>query len=618
MLITNNPFLKPVLGVLLCLSSGISIAQGYWQQEVEYDINVDFDHVSHQFEGEQNVKYTNNSPDTLHQVFFHLYFNAFQPGSMMDARSQSVEDPDPRIGDRISKLKDDEIGYHRVSKLKQDGKKLAYQVVGTIMEVDLSEPILPGKSTDFSMEYIAQVPIQIRRSGRHNFEGIDYTMTQWYPKLAEYDRDGWHSNPYVGREFHGVFGTYNVKITIDSSFTLAGTGVVQNVNDVGHGYSTNKKDSPRLEWQFTAENVHDFAWAADPEYRHLRTTLDNGTVVRFFHRNDTNLNANWQKLIPYTEKMFKIMNEKFGEYPYPEFSVIQGGDGGMEYPMCTMITTSGTFNGLISVTVHEAIHNWYYGVLASNELKYPWMDEGFTTFAQNIVLDSLHQKGKQNKHQRSYNGYIQNARSGREEPLTTLADNYHSNGAYGANAYSKGCLTLAHLEHIVGTKAFYNGMKNYWNLWKFKHPTPTDFKRCIEKSSRMELDWFFEYWIGTTKTIDYEIGNVFSFENKSEIEINRLGGMPMPIEVLVDHEGKQRYYYIPLEIMRGQRQIPINRQSSISILEDWPYTYPTYVLKLDFALDASSRITIDPQSGLADIDRGNNEFPRSKIQFHGE
>lgn len=580
-------------------------------------MEIDFDHTNHQFTGAQSLKYTNNSPDTLHQVFYHLYFNAFQPGSMMDAKSQTVEDPDPRIADRIGNLDESEIGFHKISKLTQDGEDLQFDVVGTVMEVTLSNPILPGKTSRFEMTFNSQVPVQVRRSGRNNVEGIDYTMSQWYPKMAEYDRDGWHSNPYIGREFHGVFGSFDVKINIDSSYTLAGTGVVQNPKEIGHGYSPSKKDSKTLEWHFHADKVHDFAWAADPEYRHLKTTLENGTVVRFFHKQDSILNKKWDKLVPYTENLFYIMGDLFGQYPYDEFSVIQGGDGGMEYPMCTMITSSGSFNALVSVTVHEAIHNWYYGALATDELKYAWMDEGFTSFAQGIVLDSLHEKHKANKHVRRYRGYIQNVLSGKEEPLTTLADNFSSNEAYGASAYSKGALTLAQLEAIIGSKDFFKGMKRYWNQWQFKHPTPTDFKRVMEQVSGLELDWFFEYWVGTTKTIDYGIGNVFSSALGSTVELNRIGEMPMPIEVLVTHEGVSTYYYIPLEIMRGQRPIPTNRTIQTLIAEDWPYTFPTYTLHLEHRINDNTTIVIDPAERLADIDRENNSFPSMKMRFHG-
>jgi len=579
-------------------------------------MDIAFDDTKHQFSGEQLIEYTNNSPDTLDKVFYHLYFNAFQPGSMMDVRSRTIEDPDPRIQDRISKLKPEEVGYHKVTSLKQDGKKLDFEYAGTVLEVPLARPLLPGKSTKLEMKFNSQVPVQIRRSGRDNQEGVDYTMTQWYPKLAEYDYDGWHTAPYVAREFHGVFGTFEVNIDMPSDYTLAGTGVVQNPEEVGHGYARTQPNGDRVTWRFKAENVHDFAWAADKEYRHLTIQLDNGTTLHFFHREDSVLNASWDKLVPFTKQLFEIMNARFGEYPYPQFSVIQGGDGGMEYPMCTMITSGGTFGGLVSVTVHEAIHNWYYGVLASNETKYPWMDEGFTTYAQNIVLDSLFKRGRVNPHQRSYASYIRNAKGGTEEPMSTEADLYETNHDYGVNAYSKGCVFLAQLEYILGEEVFAKGMKRYFNTWKFKHPDPADFKRVMEKTSGLDLDWYFDTWIGTTKTIDYHIHQVRCDGNKTTIEIERKGSMPMPLEVLITTvEGQKQYHYMPLQVMRGTKPQPQTLDGTWTQHADWPWAYPYYALDIPIDIVEIESIVIDPEGRVADTDMRNNSSPQHDIIF---
>jgi len=203
---------------LFCLASIAGYAQhkDYWQQEVAYEMDINVDAENHQFSGTQKLTYTNNSPDTLERVYYHLYFNAFQPNSMMDVRSRTIEDPDSRVRDRIQKLPDDEIGYHHINSLTQDGNAVEYSVDGTVLEVTLDDPILPGESTVFNMEFNSQVPRQIRRSGWMNKEGVEFSMSQWYPKLSEYDEDGWHPNPYVGREFHGVWGSFDVAITIDS------------------------------------------------------------------------------------------------------------------------------------------------------------------------------------------------------------------------------------------------------------------------------------------------------------------------------------------------------------------------------------------------------------------
>lgn len=239
----------------------------YWQQHVDYTMTIDVDEKNNQYSGRQTLVYTNNSPDVLDKVFYHLYFNAFQPGSEMDVRSLTIEDPDRRVGDRISKLTPSEIGYIVPRKLTQDGKKIEYEVVGTILEVTLKEPIQPGAKSTFKMSWDAQIPLQIRRSGRDNAEGVRFSMTQWYPKIAEYDFQGWHADPYIGREFHSPWGNFNVTINIDKKYTVAGTGY-NKTNIMGDNpyrpvmFARRGKKS----WNFIAPNVHDFTWAADTDY----------------------------------------------------------------------------------------------------------------------------------------------------------------------------------------------------------------------------------------------------------------------------------------------------------------------------------------------------------------
>ena len=200
----------------------------YWQQQIDYSMEIDVDVNNYQYKGTQKAVYTNNSPDELTKVFYHLYFNAFQPGSQMDVRSLNIKDPDRRVGDRISKLQSNEIGYIKVNSLKQNGASVAFETVGTILEVTLDTPIKSGESVTFDMLFEAQVPAQIRRTGRNNKEGVALSMAQWYPKMAEYDFQGWHTPPYIAREFHGVWGSFDIKLTIDKTYVVGGTGYLQN------------------------------------------------------------------------------------------------------------------------------------------------------------------------------------------------------------------------------------------------------------------------------------------------------------------------------------------------------------------------------------------------------
>ncbi len=602
--------------MLLAFGVEIHAQHGYWQQHVSYQMEIDMDVDKHQFAGKQKLVYQNNSPDTLTKVFYHLYFNAFQPGSMMDIRSRTIPDPDPRVGDRISKLKPEEIGYHTIQSFKQDGKPLNYVVQGTVLEVDLAQPILPGGKTEFLMDFYSQVPLQIRRSGRDNAQGVDFSMTQWYPKMAEYDYEGWHADPYVAREFHGVWGDFDVKISIDKKYVLGGTGYLQNPNEVGHGYQeqgiqTKETLGDKLTWHFVALQVHDFAWAADPDYIHDIQYVPNGPTLHFLYQEDTT--GHWAKLQKDFVKAFGIMNDKFGKYPYKQFSVIQGGDGGMEYPMATLITSGRTYGGLLSVTIHEAFHNWYYGVLATNESKYPWMDEGFTSYAQDYVLNALQKEPAENPHASEIDGLANLHKNGLQEPLTTHADHYQTNYCYGVSSYVKGSVFLMQLEYIVGKDAFWKGMKRYFNQWKFKHPTPNDFLRVMEKTSGLELNWFMDLWVGTTQHIDYSIEELEKEKKgKTEIELKRVGQIPMPLDIkIVDKDGNTMWYYIPVGLMRGEKPAEETQVGRV-ILPDWEWTNPNYTFEVDIKKRKIETITIDPSKRLADLNNTNGIYPFPK------
>ena len=591
----------------------------YWQQEVEYEMKIDMDAEKHQYQGEQELVYHNNSPDTLNKVFYHLYFNAFQPGSQMDVRSRNIKDPDERVGDRISKLSEDEIGYIKVNELLQDGEPVQREVVGTVLEVDLADPILPGEKTTFDMKFNAQVPLQIRRSGRDNEEGIEFSMTQWYPKIAEYDFQGWHADPYIAREFHSVWGSFDVKIRMDKDYTIGATGYLQNPEEIGHGYTDEKVKTKgeKLTWHFKAPKVLDFTWGADPDYVHDTLEMDNGTILHFFYQDKINnkenkgtpIEENWQKLQAKTKALFEYYNEHIGEYPYDQYSVIQGGDGGMEYPMCTLITGERNFESLVGVTAHEAAHSWFQHLLATNETKHEWMDEGFTTYISVLAEDKVMEQNKNFPLERAYSVYRQLATSGAEQPQTTHADRYRYNFAYGASAYSKGAVFLSQLGYIIGKENLDRTLQRYYEEWKFKHPTPNDFIRVAEKVSGAELSWYLDEWTKTTNTVDYGIKDVqVDVQGRQTIiTLERIGLMPMPIEVEVTLEnGSKEMYYLPLRIMRWEKPGMEN------VEDDWAWAFPTYDLTLPVANYAVEKVEIDPSGKMADVNLDNNVFSKQK------
>ena len=572
----------------------------YWQQRVEYKIRIDFDHKNHQFSGKQNLKYFNNSNDTINKVFFHLYFNAFQPGSMMDVRSRSLPDPDRRVMDRISKLNKNEIGFHEINKIQQDGKNLRHHVQGTILEVELVDPLMPDESTNFYLEYFSQVPVQIRRSGRNNKEGIDYSMAQWFPKIAEYDRQGWHANPYIAREFYAPWGDFDVSISIYKNYIVAATGILENKT----------KEKNKNVWNFKAKNVHDFVWAADPDYVHDILKVDSENLELHFYYQKTNdeMVSNWKRLQDDTADAFRYINGKFGKYPYTKYSVIQGGDGGMEYPMATLITGERSYPSLLSVTIHEALHSWYQMLLGTNESYLAWMDEGFTSFAQNITFinkfNEIYNLDFTNPLERSYNRYYNFIKTGLEEPLSTHSDHFSTNQAYGVGSYTKGAIFLMQLGYIIGEDKLFKGLRRYYNEWKFKHPNEYDFLRIMEKESGIELDWYIDYWVKTTHHIDYSLETKKKDDGKISLSVNRIGKIPMPIEIEVLYEDLSTdIYYIPLSIMRGEKD---NSNNKFILLEDWEWVNESYQIDLDDSDKKIKKIEINPSGKLADVDKTNN------------
>jgi len=601
-----------ILGILLF---GFCHAQpDRWQQKVKYVMDIDMNVQTNRFTGRQKLEYWNNSPDTLTRVFYHLYFNAFQPGSMMDTRSRRQgtiqtgrgADWDSRIKDRIEHLKPDEIGYQKISSLKMNGRTQKFEVLETILEVKLDKPILPKSKAVFDMVFEAQVPLQIRRSGRDNPNTkVRYSMSQWYPKLCEYDYEGWHPTPYVAREFYGVWGDFDVNITIDKNYILGGTGYLQNANQIGYGYETMgakvlRAAGDKLTWKFTSPNVHDFMWAADPEFKHVTRKVKTDLTLHLLYKTSDPAAAAWERILDDAEKALPYIEKTFGPYPYKQYSFVHGGDGGMEYAMSTLIARPGAW-------LHEWLHNWYHGILATNESLYAWMDEGFTTYADETVKAFLNGETASFGQAGSYKSYFSLVKSGKEEPLTTHADHFNSNSAYSDAAYSKGAVFLEQLGYITGAATRDKILLEYYRLWKFKHPNASDFISLAEKTSEIELDWYKEYWINSIKTIDYAFDSLWEEGGKTRIRLKRIGLMPMPIDLhLVFKDGSTEMHYVPLDLMYGTK--PKEREESRRVYPPWKWTHETYTIETERRLGDIAVAEIDPSQRMADTERQNNKI----------
>lgn len=603
------------LPAILSLNISAGHAQnGYWQQKVKYIMDIDMNEQTNRFTGKQKLEYWNNSPDTLNKVFYHLYWNAFQPGSMMDQRSQRQGaivigregDWDARVEDRIGKLKPEEIGYQKVFSLKMNGVEQKFDIYETVMKVQLSKPILPKQKVVFDMSFEAQVPLQVRRSGLDNPDTkVRYSMSQWYPRIAGYDVDGWHPTPYIGREFYGPFGDFDVNISIDKNYILGGTGYLTNANQIGYGYEAEgtkvtRPTGDKLTWKFTAPNVHDFMWAADPEFVHQTKKIDNGIMLHLLFKPAKYTPKNWEDILVAAEKVYPFLKKSFGAYPYKQYSFITGGDGGMEYPMATLLAGPGAW-------LHEWLHSWYQGVLGFNESLYSWMDEGFTSYAENIAKKFLNNTTGF-PHADDYERYTRFTKGNLEEPLTTHADHFNTNAAFGMGSYTKGAIFLEQLGYIIGAETRDKVLLDFYNRWKFKAPTANDFVRLAEKTSDTELDWYQQYWINSTRTIDYAIDSLWEEGGKTKIRMRRNGLMPMPIDMqLTFKDGSKEMHYVPLDLMYGAKPNEDVAMQRI-VYSPWYWTNPVYTIETSKRLMDLRIAEIDPSQRMADVERRNNKI----------
>ena len=635
--------LKHLFLILFFFSTTSLFAQPErWQQSVKYTMNIDVDTLTNRFSGTQKLQYQNNSTDKLDKVYYHLYWNAFQPNSSMDVRSRELgkqiingrQDWDGRVKDRILNLKENEIGYQKIKSLKMNGVPQIFKYHETILEVNLTTPILPKSTVTFEMEFEAQVPLQVRRSGRDNPNtGVRYSMSQWYPKMCEYDYEGWHPTPYVAREFYGVWGDFDVTINIDKTYKIGGTGVLVNAKEIGWGYDTagtelKKIATNKRTWHFKGEKIHDFVWAADPDFKHLSKKMPNGpmlhVIYNFIPNNPSNDTA-WKKVLDAASTVLPFIESHFGKYPYPQYSFIQGGDGGMEYAMATLMSSAS-----IGTAFHEWMHNWYQMILGTNESLYAWMDEGFTSYGEELVSnfyehktsiaeyeDALKENPSNEKlkklilslpenHCGAYANYFSLVNSKLEEPMTTHADHYNNNFAYSVDAYSKGQVFMEQLGYIIGEKKRDEVLLEYYNTWKFKHPNATDFIRIAEKVSGLQLDWYKEYWVSTTKTIDYAIDSLWEENGTTKIRIKRIGQMPMPIDLkLTFKDGTSEMHVVPLNLMYGSKSAENINQPNI-IEDAWKWTHPTYTVSINKKLTTLTKAEVDPSKRMADVERKNN------------
>ena len=608
---------KLLLTIVFSAISIFSFSQqnAYYQQSAKYKMYIDIDAQNFTYQGNQTLTYINNSPDELKVVYFHLYWNAFKPNSMMDQRVQSQgKNGDSRLQtngvSRLASIPKEEEGAQNIHWIKQNGKDLKFEIQETIMKVELNTPIKPNSSTTFTMEWDAVIPQQIRRSGRNNREGIDMSMTQWYPKIAEYDYDGWATFDYIGREFHAPFADFEVNIKIDKDYIIGAGGTLENPLEV-KGYDQNaniKSDSKnKATWKWTAKNILDFAFAADRDYTVESFTILDGPKIYYVYQKSEKTQL-WEESKPYVTKFFQLMNATLGRYAYPSYAFIQGGDGGMEYGMCTLMLGEGrTLEGLVGLMVHEGGHSWNQQMLAYNESVRPWMDEGFTSYYDDLIMHQLFppKEPVANPFVNSIKSYVNFTKTGKEEPAVWLADHHDGGNAYSIASYVKGEVFLVQLGYIVGEQNLSLIMKEFFNQWKMKHPTERDFLHIAQKTSGMDLKWFQHYWINTTKTIDYAIKNVKYEANSTTITLENKGSIPMPIDFsILTKDKKVVNYQIPMSMTHVWKTKDI--YGDFNTLDYWKWTQKEYTFTIPYNKSQISALGIDFSQRLADVNPEDN------------
>ena len=623
---STPPFLTNCLTVFLVVAllvrcSAATAQAPNWQQRIKYTMRVDVNEVINLITGTQQIAYTNNSPDTLRRIFMHLYWNAFKPGTAMDehsrgteklvvgrtAKGEDVVDYDRRFQMRMADMTPAEEGWCHVTDVRLNGKPVAFTEHETVLEIKLEKALLPKQTVSFTTSFNAQIPKMCRRSGRDSKQNIRYSIAQWYPKVAEYDAQGWNADDYVAREFYGVWGDYDVSININKDYKLGGTGLLQNAAAIGWGY-----DKPDTElkpvagdkrtWRFVGNNIHDFAWAADPDYKHIVKNVSGNRQLHIIYKTDDD---KWKAIADSVVMVLPFLENTYGAYAYPQYSFIHAGGGATEYPMCTLMNTAS-----FGTAVHEWCHSWYQMMLGTNENLYGWMDEGFTSYAEDRALAWL-RKWPQNPFADGMRSYTSLATSKFDEPMSTHANFFATNYAYNQNSYNKGETFLAQLGYIIGQQNLDKTLLEYYRQWRFKHPTPVDFVRVAEKVSGMQLMWYKNYFTETIKTIDYGIDSIWATGSTSYVRIKRVGEMPMPVDVEVSFKNAPtQMHHVPTTLTFGQKPWPDTANCKVYEAHRW--TNRSIIISIDAKLTDLQSITIDPTGLMADVDRRNN---RVEIKF---
>lgn len=617
--------------------------EGYWQQDVQYKIKASIDEKTDIIDAQQELTYWNNSPDELTFVYFHLYQNAFQPGSYTD-------DLHKRNGVRAKYGKYESQGLGTIiSKMTIDGVVPKQEVDNTILKVFLPKPLKSGESITFSIDfktYFDNGSIRRRMKTFNSYGTKHFDGVHWYPRISVYDRKlGWDTDQHLTREFYGDYGSYDVELTFANNYIVEATGVLQNESevlpddlrkklDVKNFATKPLEESPSIiitpdgtkkTWKYHAENVHDFAFTADPTYRIGEATWNGIRCIAVVQEPHA---SRWQNAASYTAKIIEIYSTDFGMYAYPKMVVADARDG-MEYPMLTL--DGGLDPDYRDLLAHEIGHNWFFGMIGSNETYRAALDEGFTQFIESWAVTKIDGKYRVTGKPKSdyvakyrtpdnvvfsevYNGYIFDAAHGDETTLNTHSDGFGGALRHGGGyrqVYMKTATMLYNLQYTLGDSLFTNAMKHYFDQWKICHPYMEDFRNSIISYTKVDLNWFFDEWFETSKTIDYKIASIKKTKEKDtyKVKFKRIGRMQMPIDfTVISKDSSKHDFYIPNNWFEKSTKATI-----LPRWIGWDKLKPTYTATIIIPGGVKD-VIIDPTQRLADVNMLNNS-KKNKIDY---
>jgi hypothetical protein len=598
----------------------------YWQQDVHYRIKAKLYDSIGMIEGQEQLTYWNNSPDTLFDLYFHLYQNAFQPNSYLHQLKQA--------GNIETTFGANEAAGRgtQVSNIRINGINAISRLNNTVLHIQLSEPLLPGARLSISMDFktwfdrgsLRRRMKVFEHNGLKHFDGV-----HWYPRICVYDRKfGWTTDQHLGKEFYGDFGTWDVELIFPVEYVLEATGELMNREEAlpeelrkkldisnfktpGSLTEITPADGSYKSWKFHAENVHDFAFTADPSYR-IGEVVWNG-IRCIALAQEPNAYA-WQPTAGYVAKLIQIYSEDFGMYAYPKMVAADARDG-MEYPMITL--NSGKWPGHQYVISHEVGHNWFFGMVGSNETYRAGMDEGFTQFLTAWSLKEVSgrtQRPNPIEEGVVYLGYIRHAQQENNGQLNVHSDHFNSaerhGGGYG-QVYYKAATMLYNLEYVLGDQVFKSAMQHYFNKWKMAHPYWEDFRTAIIEYSKRDLNWFFDAWIESNQLIDYAVLKPQKLKSESDsfcyqLRFKRLEEMHMPLDIEIRLTNENQHSFLIPNHLKHKK---VAGQEVLPEWIGWGLIAKEYQTKQCFQAPIAS-IQLDSSGRLADINLVNNQWRR--------